>query len=276
MRRAHASLEGRGELTLSELCDAMRDCSQVRVVGSGSRQRWLPPWSGATLTVPSGVIEHEVDDQVVQVWAGTEVAELQEQLNKYGQCLPLARGLPDVCSQAHGTVGGLLAMNLPHALSAQCGGPRDWVLGMTIVRTDGSVAKSGSKAVKSVAGYDAHKFFVGSRGTLGAIASVTLRTFPIAATPEHETEVMMSAEATHVARTLRTDFAAAVSSAHGLVAVDRASCTLWTTQEPELPGEGWMIGPMGAMKRRPQPEKFEARARQVFDPSDKLAPGWKV
>ncbi len=237
----------------------------------------MPGWDGADLSLASlsGVITHDIDDQVVEVWAGTRVEELQEELGRHGQCLPLGSGLPQVVSQRYGTVGGLLATNLPHALSAQCGGPRDWTLGMTVVRTDGTSAKCGSKAVKSVAGYDAHKLFVGSRGTLGVIAIAILRTFPAKAVPDHQVEARTNDEPAYITRTLRTDFESTRAMTGRLVAADPASCTIWSLDEPPLPPGSWMLGPNGAMKRQEQPKKLEASARSVFDPGGKLAPGWQ-
>jgi FAD/FMN-containing dehydrogenase len=269
---------GSGELNnLTDLCDALHAAERVRIVGSARRSAFLPSWDGAVMSLSSlsGVIAHDVDDQVVEVWAGTSVEELQEEIGRHGQCLPLASGMPLVVSQQYGTVGGLLAMNLPHALWAQCGGPRDWTLGMTVVRADGTSAKCGSKAVKSVAGYDAHKLFVGSRGSLGAIATVTLRTLPSRALPQHQVETLSSEEPTHVARTLRTDFESARANAGRLVAADPASCTLWSLDEPKLPAESWMLGPRGAIVRPGQSAKLEESARGVFDPTHKLAPGWQ-
>jgi glycolate oxidase FAD binding subunit len=271
-------MEGRGKLrSIEELCDAVRSAERVRIIGSARRSGFLPSWDGAILSLSSlsGVIAHDVADQVVEVWAGTGVQELQEELGRHGQCLPLASGVPLAVSQQYGTVGGLLATNLPHALSAQCGGPRDWTLGMTVVRTDGTIAKCGSKAVKSVAGYDAHKLFVGSRGTLCAIAKVILRTLPTRALPDHQVELFGSDEPKFVARTLRTDYESTKASAGRLVAADPASCTIWGLDEPPLPVGAWMLGPRGAIKRQEQPNNLEASSRTVFDPGGKLAPGWQ-
>jgi glycolate oxidase FAD binding subunit len=263
--------------SIEDLCEALRSAGRVRLVGSATKSDFLPGWDGAVLSLTSlsGVITHDVDDQVVETWAGTKVEEIQEELGRHGQCLPLARGIPLAVSQCYGTVGGLLATNLPHALSAQCGGPRDWTLGMTVVRTDGSVAKCGSKAVKSVAGYDAHKLFVGSRGTLAAIAKVFLRTLPSRALPDHQVEVVDDGEPAFVARTVRSDFEATKSATGRLVAVDPASCTIWSREEPPLPPGAWMVGPQGAIKRPGQPTALEARAREVFDPLGKLSSGWQ-
>ena len=42
------------------------------------------------------------------------------------------------------------------------GTPRDLLIGITVVLADGTVAKSGGKVVKNVAGYDLGKLFTGS------------------------------------------------------------------------------------------------------------------
>ena len=81
------------------------------------------------------------------------------------------------------TLEDAIGLNLPHGMETQCGNWRDWIIGMTVILADGTVAKMGSKVVKNVAGYDAHKLFVGARGTLGLILSATLRTMPVEAVP---------------------------------------------------------------------------------------------
>lgn len=64
---------------------------------------------------------------------------------------------------------------------------RDWVLGVQLVLADGMIAKAGSLAVKNVAGYDIHKFLVGTRGTLAVVTEVILRTAPLASLPMPQT-----------------------------------------------------------------------------------------
>lgn len=264
---------------LDQLCKAVRDAKDVRTTGTGSKTDFLPNGGQQKLNTNglSGIIQHDIDDQVIELWAGTTVEELQEELARHGLCLPLPKrgSIPDFASGAPGTVGGLLAMSLPHALSQQCGGPRDWTLGITIIKADGTTAKSGSKAVKSVAGYDVHKLFIGSRGELGVIAKITLRTFPLKALPKPELEFTRDHHGPHyVSRVLRSDFEQAAQNADALLAKDPASCTIWTASEPEHFAEGWTIGPSGFRNRSPQPKKFEERTKQVFDPESKFAPGW--
>jgi glycolate oxidase FAD binding subunit len=57
---------------------------------------------------------------------------------------------------------------------------RDLLVGITVVLSDGTVATAGGKVIKNVAGYDLAKLFAGSYGTLGYIASVTVRLHPTA------------------------------------------------------------------------------------------------
>ena len=48
-----------------------------------------------------------------------------------------------------------------------------------MVLADGTIAKTGGKVVKNVAGYDLHKLMTGSFGTLGVIAEVNFRLHPV-------------------------------------------------------------------------------------------------
>jgi glycolate oxidase FAD binding subunit len=83
--------------------------------------------------------------------------------------------------QAVGTVGGMLATGMAGPQRLRYGRPRDLLTGMTVVRADGLVARSGGKVVKNVAGYDLGKLFAGSYGTLGLIVEATFRLHPVPA-----------------------------------------------------------------------------------------------
>lgn len=265
--------------TIAEVQEAVRATKRFRPVGLRTKTLFLPDSSGEELSLAelTGIVEFEPADQVVVVLAGTTIAELQETLKEHGLCLPVPspNEFPPSVAGFPGTVGGLLAMNLPHGLQAQAGGPREWTLGLQVVRSDGTVAKCGSKVVKSVAGYDVHKLFVGSRGELGVIVSATLRALPIGALPLDSVDLLDdSHEPRYIQRTLPSEFDDAVQRAERIQAIDRASCTLWCDDEPSTTAEGWVIGPRGYRKRNPQPSHLEARAEELFNPDGRFVPGW--
>jgi glycolate oxidase FAD binding subunit len=53
------------------------------------------------------------------------------------------------------------------------------VLGITMVRPDGVIAKAGGKVVKNVAGYDIAKLLGGAYGTLGLVTRMVVRLHPL-------------------------------------------------------------------------------------------------
>jgi glycolate oxidase FAD binding subunit len=123
------------------------------------------------------VLEHEPGDLTAIVEAGIRVSELNAYLERHGQMLPLdAPGDP--------TVGACLAGDLSGPRRHRYGSMRDLTLGVTVVLADGTVANSGGKVVKNVAGYDLGKLFSGSRGRLGLIGRVALRLYPRPAATE--------------------------------------------------------------------------------------------
>jgi glycolate oxidase FAD binding subunit len=107
------------------------------------------------------------------VEAGCTIADLQNQLALRGQRLAVDPLWPD-----RATVGGVLATNDNGSLRAAFGSLRDLILGVTVALPDGTLARSGGKVVKNVAGYDLPKLMVGALGTLGVITQATFRLHP--------------------------------------------------------------------------------------------------
>ena len=105
--------------------------------------------------------------------AGVRLADAQAAFAAEGQMLALDP--PD----GGATVGGIVATADSGPLRHRYGSVRDLVVGMTVALSDGTVAKSGGKVIKNVAGYDLAKLFSGSFGTLGLIASVAVRRFGV-------------------------------------------------------------------------------------------------
>jgi glycolate oxidase FAD binding subunit len=144
--------------------------------GSGSKLGWGAPPRRCDLVVDTlrldQVLEHAAGDLVVRVQAGVGLGRLAEVLAGAGQRLSLDP------SPTGGTAGGTLATGTAGPLRLRYGTPRDLVLGVTVVRADGTVAHAGGKVVKNVAGYDLGKLFSGSFGTLGLIVEAVFRLHP--------------------------------------------------------------------------------------------------
>lgn len=117
------------------------------------------------------IVEHDTPNLTVTVQAGVRLADLQIALGRAGQFLPLDPPFPDA------TLGGLIATDVSGPWRLGYGTLRDLVLGLRVVRPDGTVLKLGGKTMKNVAGYDLVKLTIGSLGTLGVITEVTLRTY---------------------------------------------------------------------------------------------------
>ncbi|HEY3766198.1 MAG TPA: FAD-binding oxidoreductase [Gaiellales bacterium] len=122
------------------------------------------------------VIEHEPGDLTCTVGADVPLAELQAVVARGGQMLAL-----DPPGVAGLSVGEAFAAAAFGPRAHRYGLPRDLVLGMTVRLADGTIARSGGRVVKTVAGYDLPKLFTGARGRLGEILELTLRLHPLPA-----------------------------------------------------------------------------------------------
>jgi len=120
------------------------------------------------------VVEYAAEDQTITVEAGMTLAELDRVLAAHGQMLPV-----DVADRERATVGGVVATNAFGRRRQRYGTVKDLIVGVTIVRPDGTLARGGGKVVKNVAGFDLPKLMTGALGTLGGIASVTFRVHPL-------------------------------------------------------------------------------------------------
>jgi glycolate dehydrogenase FAD-binding subunit len=166
--------------TLEEASQVLREATEQgrRVVcrGGGSKLGWGNPPAAADLLVSTArldrVLEHAEGDLIVRAEAGVRLDALQEVLGKAEQFLAL-----DPPEQG-ATLGGIVAAGASGPLRHRYGTARDLLIGITVVLADGTVARSGGKVVKNVAGYDLGKLFAGSLGTLGLIAEVTFRLHP--------------------------------------------------------------------------------------------------
>lgn len=126
--------------------------------------------------------EHAPSDQIVAVEGGMTLAALQHHLAAHGQRLAIDPPAPE-----RATLGGIVAANAFGPRRLRYGAIRDLVIGITVVRADGVVARGGGKVVKNVAGFDLPRLLCGSLGTLGLVAEVVLRLHPL---PERSATVV--------------------------------------------------------------------------------------
>jgi len=200
--------------TEAEAVEAMQACARDRlrllVVGGGTDldMGHAPAALDAVLRTGrlTGVVEHAPHDQIVRALAGTTLSALQAHLAPHGQRLALDPPFP-----ARATVGGLLCGNGYGPLRASRGSTRDLVIGATLVRADGVLARGGGKVVKNVAGFDLPRLLVGSLGTLGLVTTVNFRLHPL---PEARSTLRFAAlDAAAVRRVVQAVRAAQVEPA---------------------------------------------------------------
>ncbi len=133
------------------------------------------PFLALSLASLNALVDHQPANMTLTAQAGMNLARLQAATAGSGQWLPVDPPFPDQTS-----VGGLISANLSGPCRFSQGTVRDLLIGITVVRADGSVVKSGGRVVKNVAGYDLGKLYCGALGTLGVIveASFKVRTLP--------------------------------------------------------------------------------------------------
>jgi glycolate oxidase FAD binding subunit len=160
--------------------------------GGGTKQGWGYPVAPALVLEMhrlNTLREHTWQDMTCIVEAGCTWAAMQSGLAQHGQFVAVDPLWPDKA-----TVGGIVATNDSGALRQRYGGLRDLIIGMTIVLADGTIAHTGGKVVKNVAGYDLHKLMIGAFGTLGVVTSVNFRLHSIPRSVQSFTVSAKSAE----------------------------------------------------------------------------------
>jgi glycolate oxidase FAD binding subunit len=119
------------------------------------------------------ILAHEPADLTLSVECGATLEALDAVLRPFRQFVAL-----DPARLPASTIGGLIATGAAGPYRARYGTMRDLLLGLTVVRADGTVVKGGGRVVKNVTGYDIPKLHVGALGTLGVVVEAHLRLHP--------------------------------------------------------------------------------------------------
>ena len=146
-----------------------------RGAGTGLSGMAIPAKGGIVLDLShmNKILKISIEDRLAVVQPGVVYADLEKALTPYGFFFP-----PDPASGKVATLGGNVATNAGGLKGAKYGTTRDYVLGIKVVLPDGRIMRTGSKAMKSVSGYDLTRLFVGSEGTLGVVTEITLKINP--------------------------------------------------------------------------------------------------
>lgn len=163
--------------SLPEIQDIVRSTTRLVVRGGGSKPALSSPMPGENcldMTGVSGMIEYVPSEYTFTAYAGTSITQVAGELAQHGQYLPF-----DPVLVEHGaTLGGTVAANTAGSGRHRYGGVRDFILGVRFIDGSGQLVRSGGKVVKNAAGFDLHKFMVGSLGRYGVIAEVSFKVFP--------------------------------------------------------------------------------------------------
>jgi D-lactate dehydrogenase (cytochrome) len=145
--------------------------------GSSLEGHVIPIEGGISLDLSrmDRVLAIEPENLTASVEAGVTRGALERAAGEHGLWFPVDPG-------ADATLGGMAATNASGTTTLRFGKMRPNVLALEAVLPGGEVIRTGSRALKTSAGYDLTGLLVGSEGTLGVITGLTLRLYGI---PEH-------------------------------------------------------------------------------------------
>jgi glycolate oxidase len=121
----------------------------------------------------SDIISVDPANLTLRAQSGAITADIDAAAAAHGLFYP-----PDPGSMKISTIGGNVAENSGGLRGLKYGVTRDYVMALTVVLPNGTIATFGNACVKDVAGYSMKDLFIGSEGTLGIITEVLLKLLP--------------------------------------------------------------------------------------------------
>jgi len=147
-----------------------------RGAGHGYVGGCVPVCGGIVLSLERMNRIKEINDAdfVAVVQPGVNTQTLQETVERRGLFYP-----PDPASRADNFIGGNIATNAGGPRCLKYGVTRDYILGLEVALTNGTVVRLGGRTHKNKTGFELHRLFVGSEGLLGIVTEATLKLIPL-------------------------------------------------------------------------------------------------
>ena len=163
---------------IARLCHETRTPLVVRGAGTGYTGGSVPVRGGVVLAMArfARILEIDTENLLAVVQPNVITRDLHDAVEARGLFYP-----PDPASLAECAIGGNVAECAGGPRAFKYGTTRRYVLALEAVLPTGEIIRTGSKAVKNVAGYALTDLLVGSEGTLAVLTEVTVRLVPLPA-----------------------------------------------------------------------------------------------
>jgi D-lactate dehydrogenase (cytochrome) len=139
--------------------------------GTGLEGNAVPVNAGISLDLSrmDAILDVRPGDFQMDVQPGVMGGAVDDRAGEHGLWFPPLPSSGDIS-----TIGGMIATDAGGMGTVKYGEVADWLVRLEVVLADGTVVETGTRAIKSSAGYNLTELVVGSEGTLGVVTEATL------------------------------------------------------------------------------------------------------